>query len=157
MLVLCFLKSQTYTLCYCPSPVHTHTHPCTNTFQKRTLRHGTTTACYFATIHLEATKELCQAISMPSHYNNISLGNTLPLSKSANNNRARVASYSGFSGILEIGNEITYVSPSPTHPPTPTHIGDVGQRALVGKVNMDQQCPDTYCEDTKQSLQDTRR
>jgi len=63
---------------------------------KRTLRHGTTTACYFATIHLEATKELCQVIS------------------------------------------------------------DVGQRALVGKVNMDQQCPDTYCEDTQQSLQDTR-
>ena len=120
MLVLCFLKSQTYTLCYCPSlfHTHTHTHPCTNTFQKRTLRHGTTTACYFATIHLEATKELCQVISMPSHYNNISLGNTLPLSRSATNNRARVASFSGFTGILQIGNEITY-PPSPTHPPLP--------------------------------------
>lgn len=42
------------------------------------------------------------------------------------------------------------------HPPSP-HVGDVGQRALVGKVNMDQECPDTYCEDTQQSLQDTRR
>jgi len=42
------------------------------------------------------------------------------------------------------------------YPPSP-HVGDVGQRALVGKVNMDQQCPDTYCEDTQQSLQDTRR
>ena len=27
----------------------------------RTLQYGTTTACYFATIHLEATKELCRA------------------------------------------------------------------------------------------------
>ena len=31
------------------------------------------------------------------------------------------------------------------------------QRAFVGKVNMDQQSPDFYKEDTQQSLQDTRR
>ena len=30
--------------------------------QKRTLEHGTTTACYFATIHLEASKELCKVV-----------------------------------------------------------------------------------------------
>jgi cytosine/adenosine deaminase-related metal-dependent hydrolase len=30
--------------------------------QRRTLLHGTTTASYFATIHLEATKELCRVI-----------------------------------------------------------------------------------------------
>ena len=31
-------------------------------FQRRTLEHGTTTACYFATIHLEASKELCKVV-----------------------------------------------------------------------------------------------
>ena len=31
-------------------------------FQRQTLIHGTTTATYFATIHLEATKELCRII-----------------------------------------------------------------------------------------------
>lgn len=30
--------------------------------QSRSLRHGTTTASYFATIHLEATKELCRTV-----------------------------------------------------------------------------------------------
>ena len=32
------------------------------TFQRRSLLHGTTTASYFATIHLEATMELCRTI-----------------------------------------------------------------------------------------------
>lgn len=39
-------------------------------FQKRTLRNGTTTACYFATIHTDASLLLCQItgkISPPSH------------------------------------------------------------------------------------------
>lgn len=31
-----------------------------------------------------------------------------------------------------------------------------GQRAYVGKVNMDRNSPDTYCEQTEQSLRDTR-
>ena len=30
--------------------------------QRRTLERGTTTACYFATIHLEASKELCRVV-----------------------------------------------------------------------------------------------
>lgn len=34
---------------------------------------------------------------------------------------------------------------------------DYGQRAFVGKVNMDQECPDYYKEDTQQSLRDTHR
>eukprot|EP00731_Ephydatia_muelleri_P017080 Em0010g178a len=63
---------------------------------KRSLRHGTTTACYFATIHLESCKELCKIIA------------------------------------------------------------NIGQRALVGKVNMDQESPDHYVEDTQQSIDDTR-
>lgn len=63
---------------------------------RRTLEHGTTTACYFATIHLEASKELCKVVA------------------------------------------------------------EYGQRAFVGKVNMDQQSPDFYKEDTQQSLEDTR-
>lgn len=33
----------------------------------------------------------------------------------------------------------------------------LGQRALVGKVCMDQESPDYYVEDTQQSLQDSRK
>lgn len=63
---------------------------------KRSLRHGTTTACYFATIHLESCKELCKIIAK------------------------------------------------------------IGQRALVGKVNMDQHSPKFYVEDTQKSIEDTK-
>ncbi len=35
-------------------------------------------------------------------------------------------------------------------------VDDMGQRAYVGKVNMDQNSPDHYREDTGQSLQDTK-
>ena len=38
-----------------------------------------------------------------------------------------------------------------------TFSASYGQRAYVGKVNMDQQSPDFYREDTQQSLEDTRR
>ena len=31
-----------------------------------------------------------------------------------------------------------------------------GQRALVGKLNMDQESPDYYVEDTQQSLDETK-
>ena len=34
---------------------------------------------------------------------------------------------------------------------------EYGQRAFVGKVNMDQESPDFYREDTQQSIRDTRR
>ena len=61
------------------------------------MRHGTTTACYFATIHLESTQELCRIVSA------------------------------------------------------------TGQRALVGKVCMDQESPPTYIENTQESIEDTRR
>ncbi|CAH1789018.1 unnamed protein product [Owenia fusiformis] len=63
----------------------------------RVVKSGTTTACYFATIHLQGTIKLCQIIS------------------------------------------------------------DVGQRALVGKVNMDCNSPDFYQEDSTDSIQDTER
>ncbi len=32
---------------------------------------------------------------------------------------------------------------------------DYGQRAYVGKVNMDQNSPESYIEDTAQSIRDT--
>ena len=38
-----------------------------------------------------------------------------------------------------------------------SYTADYGQRAFVGKVNMDQKSPDFYREDTQQSLRDTRR
>ena len=38
-----------------------------------------------------------------------------------------------------------------------TYTADYGQRAFVGKVNMDQESPDFYKEETQQSLRDTRR
>ena len=38
-----------------------------------------------------------------------------------------------------------------------TYTADYGQRAFVGKVNMDQESPDFYREETQQSLRDTRR
>ncbi|XP_064388446.1 guanine deaminase-like [Halichondria panicea] len=63
----------------------------------RSLRHGTTTASYFATIHLEATKELCRTVER------------------------------------------------------------LGQRALIGKVNMDRESPDYYVETTQESLEDTKK
>lgn len=62
---------------------------------KRTLSHGTTSASYFATIHLEPSLLLAEIM----------------------------AKY--------------------------------GQRGFVGKVNMDQNSPDDYCETTQQSLADT--
>ncbi|KAF9996711.1 hypothetical protein BGZ79_009563 [Entomortierella chlamydospora] len=62
----------------------------------RSLRNGTTSACWFATIHLDATKELVKV-------------------------------------ILE-----------------------QGQRAYVGKVNMNQQSPDILIETTESSVGDTR-
>ena len=37
------------------------------------------------------------------------------------------------------------------------YVDHLGQRALVGKVNMDQQSPEDYIEETDKSLQDTRR
>ncbi|KAF9113753.1 hypothetical protein BGX27_000858 [Mortierella sp. AM989] len=62
----------------------------------RSLRNGTTSACWFATIHLEATKELVKVIY------------------------------------------------------------EQGQRAYVGKVNMNQQSPDMLVETTESSVRDTR-
>ncbi len=35
-------------------------------------------------------------------------------------------------------------------------LREKGLRALVGKVNMDRNCPDFYCETTKESLEDTK-
>ncbi|KAI0211152.1 Guanine deaminase [Lamellibrachia satsuma] len=63
----------------------------------RLLKNGTTTACYFATIHTEGTLQLCDIIE------------------------------------------------------------DVGQRAFVGKVCMDQHAPGYYVEDTAKSVSDTER
>ncbi|GJJ77069.1 guanine deaminase [Entomortierella parvispora] len=62
----------------------------------RSLRNGTTAACWFATIHLEATKELVKAIQ------------------------------------------------------------EQGQRAYIGKVNMNQNSPDILIETTAASIADTR-
>jgi guanine deaminase len=62
----------------------------------RHVRCGTTTCCYFATIHLDATKRLCDIIE------------------------------------------------------------SIGQRAFIGKVNMDQHAPDGVRETAAQSLKDTR-
>jgi len=62
----------------------------------RSLRNGTTAACWFATIHLEATKELVKVIQ------------------------------------------------------------EQGQRAYVGKVNMNQNSPDSLTETTASSVADTR-
>ncbi|PRP78821.1 hypothetical protein PROFUN_00994 [Planoprotostelium fungivorum] len=62
---------------------------------KRVLSLGTTTGCYYATIHLPATKLLVQIINQ------------------------------------------------------------LGQRAYVGKVNMDRNSPETYVESTENSLKDT--
>ncbi|KAJ3125847.1 hypothetical protein HK098_008160 [Nowakowskiella sp. JEL0407] len=62
----------------------------------RTLRSGTTTACYYATIHLGACKVLAEVVL------------------------------------------------------------DVGQRAFLGKVNMDRNSPETYIEDTEASIEDTK-
>ncbi|KAG0328643.1 hypothetical protein BGZ99_004913 [Dissophora globulifera] len=62
----------------------------------RSLRNGTTSACWFATIHLDATKELVRAIH------------------------------------------------------------EQGQRAFVGKVNMNQNAPDILIETTESSIADTR-
>ncbi|KAG0345555.1 hypothetical protein BG004_003579 [Podila humilis] len=62
----------------------------------RTLRNGTTSSCYFATIHLNACKELVSVIQ------------------------------------------------------------EQGQRAFVGKVNMDQNSPDILIETTASSIADTR-
>jgi|EP00945_MAST-04E_sp_MAST-4E-sp1_P000589 guanine deaminase len=59
------------------------------------LKNGSTTVSYFATIHLEASKELANIVE------------------------------------------------------------ELGQRAYVGKVNMDRNSPDYYCETTKGSLRDT--
>ena len=36
-------------------------------------------------------------------------------------------------------------------------LGDLGQRALVGKLNMDQECPSHYIEDTQKSVEDTQK
>ena len=66
-------------------------------YRKRILRHGTTTACYFATIHLPSTQELCKIVA------------------------------------------------------------ETGQRALIGKVCMNQEAPPTYVEKTEESIEDTRR
>ena len=89
--------------------------------QQRTLQHGTTTACYFATIHLEATKELCKAAGK---FKNQWHG-----------------SQESHSHVLN------------------TCSATYGQRALVGIVSMDYQkkSPEFYRENTKQSLQSTRR
>ena len=90
--------------------------------QQRTLQHGTTTACYFATIHLEATKELCKAAG-----------------KFKNVAKSHIHTY--YRIILN------------------TCSATYGQRALVGIVSMDYQrkSPEFYRENTKQSLQSTRR
>eukprot|EP00698_Gefionella_okellyi_P002559 TRINITY_DN123_c0_g1_i1.p1 TRINITY_DN123_c0_g1~~TRINITY_DN123_c0_g1_i1.p1 ORF type:complete len:441 (-),score=100.19 TRINITY_DN123_c0_g1_i1:87-1409(-) len=64
---------------------------------RRFLRNGTTTACYFASIHLDASIELANAVAR------------------------------------------------------------LGQRAFVGKVNMDRNSPDFYVETTEASLQSTRK
>lgn len=64
---------------------------------KRTLMNGTTSCCYFATIHLEGTMELVKAVQ------------------------------------------------------------DAGQRAIIGKVNMDRNSPDYYVESTDASIEDTQR
>lgn len=64
---------------------------------KRTLMNGTTSCCYFATIHLEGTMELVKAVQ------------------------------------------------------------DIGQRAFIGKVNMDRNSPDFYVETTEDSIQDTQK
>lgn len=37
------------------------------------------------------------------------------------------------------------------------HVERFGQRALVGKVNMDMESPDYYVEKTETSIQETRR
>ncbi|XP_003383532.1 PREDICTED: guanine deaminase-like [Amphimedon queenslandica] len=64
---------------------------------KRTINNGTTTASYFATIHVESAIELCKIIAQ------------------------------------------------------------CGQRALVGKVNMDRESPDNYIETTSSSIVDTKK
>mmetsp|Transcript_7669 Transcript_7669/g.11271 ORF Transcript_7669/g.11271 Transcript_7669/m.11271 type:complete len:495 (+) Transcript_7669:19-1503(+) len=60
-----------------------------------TVKHGTTTALYFATLHVKPTKVLCDVAS------------------------------------------------------------DIGQRALIGKVCMDRNCPEDYCETTEENLRGT--
>ena len=35
--------------------------------------------------------------------------------------------------------------------------GGIGQRVFVGKVNMDQESPEHYVEETEQSLRDTEK
>ncbi|KAL3846814.1 hypothetical protein ACJMK2_017768 [Sinanodonta woodiana] len=68
-----------------------------NTVVKRLINNGTTTACYFATIHTDATLLLCDIIHK------------------------------------------------------------TGQRALVGKVNMNRNFSDFYREDTEESVKETER
>lgn len=65
-------------------------------FQRKSLAHGTTTACYFGTMYLESTEVLVDI------------------------------------------------------------IGKLGQRAYVGKINMQHLAPDDYVETHEESIQRTR-
>ena len=112
---------------------------------RRTLKYGTTSCVYFGSIHTDAAIQLGQTAA--------TYGQRGTLRRNPNSQRRPQAPaectevcFSMSQGAARLcAWALTVCDPSPRAP------------AFVGKVNMDRNAPDSYCEETAHSIAETER